>query len=234
MTDIFDHNPDQNASSFTTDQVEKMFAEEQGQVSIDDCVDFSTQLDCMNQEDAYNYYRDQGNSDDAARSITAAINHGEQVRQDVFEPSTAMAQFPTPEAIAAGRVGDHFTLLTPDTTPSNLGIQNDNPDTQTREQRTYQTVGEVVGLVSTAADCPDWNGSGEVYDGGGLQIHFSDAEKEKIAPLTDSTLIYYETAAIDSVVGVDTLEEHPAGEINGSVDGSPDEDFDDDFDDGFI
>lgn len=184
-----DNNQEIISQEDTASEVEQMFAEEQLKVNSDSTVDFAAQIDNMNHEDVANYYEDQGFSQQEAASHMKGIDFAEQVRLETYDSGTEFAQFSTPDAIAQNKVGDYFAPLDDNTNRSNLGIQNENPETHNREMQIYGANEPLIGLTSTASDMPDWKGSGEVFTGGGTQI-FMPGEVSKLSMTYDANSLY--------------------------------------------
>lgn len=181
MIQDFDNNQELTSQEDNLSEVEEEFAEEQLKVNSDATVDFAFQIDNMNQEDVYKYYEAAGHSWEDASEHAKGIDFKEQVRQETHDPGTELVQYQNPEAFKAGQIGNYTAPLDENTTPSKVGIQNDNLATQNREKQIVITNGPLTTLRSTANTIEAWDRPSETYVGGGIQEHVSDFEKQKLS-----------------------------------------------------
>lgn len=107
---------------------------------------------------AQDFYRSQGLSEKAAADHMQGIDFTKPVEVETLKPGTLVSQWQRP-----GRPQGNY-YAPPGTDPATLGI---NPAGRLETQ--YVVTQPVQVLKSTAADIPDWEGSGASFKGGGSQ-----------------------------------------------------------------
>ena len=112
---------------------------------------------------ALDFYRSKGWPEEKIASHMKGIDFSKPVEVTTLKPGTVMSQWQKPGAPQ----GNYYTP--PGTDPATLGI-----DTAGRVETQYVVKEPVQALQSTAADVPDWRGSGVTYQGGGSQYFTTD------------------------------------------------------------
>jgi hypothetical protein len=112
---------------------------------------------------AQNFYRSKGWPEEKIASHMKGIDFSKPVEVTNLKPGTVVSQWQRPGAPQ----GNYYAP--PGTDPGNLGI-----DTAGRVETQYVVKEPVSVLKSTAAEVPDWKGSGAIYQGGGTQYFTTD------------------------------------------------------------
>lgn len=116
------------------------------------------ELVVQRQATARDFYRSRGWPDEKIAAHIKGIDFSKPVEVTTLKPGTTVSQWQKQGAPQ----GNYYAP--PGTDPATLGI-----DTAGRVETQYVVKEPVQVLKSTAADVPDWRGSGATYQGGGTQ-----------------------------------------------------------------
>jgi peptidoglycan hydrolase-like protein with peptidoglycan-binding domain len=142
--------------SKSNSETEKSKAEEESKRSPEELI-------AQRKATALKFYRSTGWPEEKIAAHMKGIDFSKPVEVTTLKPGTTVSQWQRPGAPQ----GNYYAP--PGTDPATLGI-----DTAGRVETQYVVKQSVQVLKSTAADMPDWNGSGATYRGGGTQLFTTD------------------------------------------------------------